>query len=53
MFKNSFEKSREEIEKKQNNYKPIETKSYFDNNYMEYESKGKKIRIYCLKIILI
>ena len=39
-FKNSLEESWEEIKK--NCYRPIETKSSFDNNYIEYESKGGK-----------
>ena len=39
-FKNSLEESQEEIKKTY--YRPIETKSSFDNNYIEYESKGEK-----------
>ena len=33
--------------------KPIKTKSAFNNNYIEYESKGEKNKICHLKIILI
>ena len=34
-------------------YKPVTTKSAFNNNYIEYESKETKIKIYHLKNILI
>ena len=34
-------------------YKPVRTKSAFNNNYIEYESKETKIKIYHLKNILI
>ena len=39
-FKNSLEESQEEIKK--NYYRPIETKSSFENNYIEYESEEDK-----------
>ena len=39
-FKNSSEKSREEIKK--NYYMPIETKSSFDNDYIEYERQRRQ-----------
>ena len=34
-------------------YKAIKTKSAFNGNYIEYERKGDKIKIYCLKNIFI
>ena len=34
-------------------YKPIKTKSAFNSNYIEYESKGVKDKNYRLKNILI
>ena len=34
-------------------YKPIKTKSAFNGNYIEYESKGDKTKICHLKNILI
>ena len=34
-------------------YKPIKTKSVFNSNYSEYESKGVKDKNYRLKNILI
>ena len=34
-------------------YKPVTTKSAFNNNYIDYESKESKIKIYHLKNILI
>ena len=40
VFKNFLEGLREEIKK--NYYKPIETKGAFNNNYIEYESRGDK-----------
>ena len=40
MFKNFLERLREKI--KINYYKPIKTKSAFNNNYVEYESRGDK-----------
>ena len=40
MFKNFLEGLREEIKK--NYYKQIETKGAFNNNYIEYESRGDK-----------
>ena len=39
-IKKSFEWFQEEIRK--NYYKPIKTKNAFNNNYIEYESRGDK-----------
>ena len=40
MFKNFLEGLREEIKK--NYYKPIKTNGAFNNNYVEYQSRGDK-----------
>ena len=40
VFKNFLEELREEIKK--NYYKPIRTKGTFNDNYIEFESRGDK-----------